>query len=158
MAYNPVNNSVFSTEEVADGADVAQLNDNIEDTRSRVSQNEADIAAAAFEAGFITAEIDYTLSGSTATVTAGLNSDNMTLSATTTNSTATSVDIRLEYGQSINQTAIFFVQPKSFIIGDAALPYASSNSGCTFRYEKTGGGNITNKKFSISVFYDRTLI
>ena len=37
MAYSPVNNSVFSTEEVGDGADVAQLNDNIEDTRARVA-------------------------------------------------------------------------------------------------------------------------
>ena len=41
MAYSPVNNSVFSTEEVGDGADVAQLNDNIEDTRARVATLEA---------------------------------------------------------------------------------------------------------------------
>lgn len=48
MAYNPVNNSVFSTEEVADGADVAQLNDNIEDTRSRVSTLEATVSGLDF--------------------------------------------------------------------------------------------------------------
>ena len=36
MAYTVVNNSVFASDEVADGTDVAQLNDNIEDTRTRV--------------------------------------------------------------------------------------------------------------------------
>ena len=41
MAYNAINNSVFASDEVADGADVAQLNDNIEDTRTRVSALES---------------------------------------------------------------------------------------------------------------------
>ncbi len=36
MAYNAINNSVFAYKAVGDGSTVAQLNDNIEDTRTRV--------------------------------------------------------------------------------------------------------------------------
>ena len=41
MAYNAINNNVFVFGEVGSGADVAQLNDNIEDTRARVASLEA---------------------------------------------------------------------------------------------------------------------
>ena len=41
MAYNAINNNVFIFGEVGSGADVAQLNDNIEDTRARVASLES---------------------------------------------------------------------------------------------------------------------
>jgi hypothetical protein len=34
MAYSPINNNKFDSGDVIDGADIAQLNDNIEDTRT----------------------------------------------------------------------------------------------------------------------------
>ena len=37
MAYNAINNSVFAYKAVGDGSTIAQLNDNIEDTRTRVT-------------------------------------------------------------------------------------------------------------------------
>jgi hypothetical protein len=37
MAYNAINNTVFAYKAVGDGSTVAQLNDNIEDTRTRVA-------------------------------------------------------------------------------------------------------------------------
>lgn len=37
MAYNAINNTVFAYKAVGDGSTVAQLNDNIEDTRARVA-------------------------------------------------------------------------------------------------------------------------
>ena len=48
MAYTVVNNSVFASDEVADGTDVAQLNDNIEDTRTRVSTLETTVSGLDF--------------------------------------------------------------------------------------------------------------
>ncbi len=48
MAYNAINNSVFASDEVADGTDVAQLNDNIEDTRTRVGTLETTVSGLDF--------------------------------------------------------------------------------------------------------------
>ena len=48
MAYNAVNNSNFTSGEVGVGSDVAQLNDNIEDTRTRVSTLETTVSGLDF--------------------------------------------------------------------------------------------------------------
>jgi hypothetical protein len=48
MAYTVINNSVFASDEVADGTDVAQLNDNIEDTRTRVGTLETTVSGLDF--------------------------------------------------------------------------------------------------------------
>ena len=48
MAYNAINNTVFAYKAVGDGSTVAQLNDNIEDTRARVGTLETTVSGLDF--------------------------------------------------------------------------------------------------------------
>ena len=132
MAYTVVNNSVFASDEVADGTDVAQLNDNIEDTRTRVSALESTGSTLkAYESNYTWSNHGYigyesTSSGTDADLTLTLEAP----TATTIYPTGTTNDL-LNSSNQIDFSANLF--------GDRIV--------ITFEYEaNSGAGNITFEK------------
>ena len=154
MAYNAVNNSNFTSGEVGVGSDIAQLNDNIEDTRSRVSQNETDIQtlnSTGFRNGNLGLYVTFNPADTSATVTEKLNIDGLGFTATATD-TAGLIEIDITIDDDIGAGSIAFA-PATELPGDF-FDFAAGGTSISFSYRHTTG-TAPNFAVNLNIFYDR---